>query len=91
MNDSERTRTVYEGASNSPLLPPVGAKQLMEEAQDYLNAAQRAIADLRRINDADVSAGRDQELYIDTISGLLILLDDKMNRAYEALRQSPEP
>lgn len=91
MNDSERTRTEYVGGSESPLIPPGGAKQLMEEARDYLSAAQRALSDLGRSSDAGESAGLDQELYIDTISCLLILLDDKMHWAYEALRKSPEP
>ncbi|HPT28885.1 MAG TPA: hypothetical protein PLZ95_20860 [Bryobacteraceae bacterium] len=91
MNDSERTQTEYVGGSKSPLIPPGGAKQLMEEARDYLSAAQRAVSDLGRSNDAGESAGLDQELYIDTISCLLILLDNKMNCAYEDLLRSPEP
>lgn len=91
MNDSQRIQTEYVGGSKRSLIPPGGAKQLMEEARDYLSAAQRAIADLRRVNDVGVSAGMDQEQYIDTISGLLILLDDKMHWAYEALRKPSEP
>lgn len=64
---------------------------MMEEAQDYLNAAQRAIADLKRVHDAGEAALMDQEKYIDTISSLLILLDDKMHSACEALCEPPEP
>jgi len=91
MNDSERARIdAHAGGTKNPLVPPGGAKELMEEARDYLNAAQRATADLRRLNDAGESALIDQEKYIDTISSLLILLDDKMHWAYEALCQSPE-
>jgi hypothetical protein len=92
MNDSEIARIdACAGKPKSPLLPHGGAKKLMEEGQDYLNAAQRAIADLRRVHDAGESALMDQEKYIDTISSLLVLLDDKMRWAYEALRESPEP
>lgn len=92
MIDSETTRIdANAGGAKTPLLSPGGAKKLMEEAQDYLNAAQRAIADLRRVHDAGESALMDQEKYIDTISSLLVLLDDKMHWAYEALRESPEP
>jgi hypothetical protein len=92
MDDSETVRIdAYAGEPKNPLLPPGGAKRLIEEAQDYLNAAQRAIADLGRVHDAGASALIDQEKYIDTISSLLVLLDDKMHWAYEALRESPEP
>lgn len=91
MNDSARIQTEHVGGSKNPLIPPGGAKELLEEARDYLSAAQRVVSDLGRSNDAGESAGIYQELYIDTISGLLILLDDKIHCACEALRESPEP
>ena len=92
MNDSEKHELLHnaEGPKN-PLFPAGGAKRLIEEARDYLNAAQRAIADLSRLNDPGESERIDQEKYIDTISSLLILLDDKMDRAYESICQSPQP